>query len=256
MDKIRSKKPYPKKYLRINIPEYKLRYFEDDTLRSEHNIVVGKPANSTPELTSKLRKIVVYPFWNIPYSIATKEILPATKRNVGYLAKHNYKVYKGGNLIDPYIVNWRNYGIRSFPFKFIQDPGPKNSLGIIKFDFHNEHSVYFHDSPAKSLFSLPVRAFSHGCMRTQNPVQLGKIILEKDSLSPRRFNPVRPDTLDSLLFSISDTIPFEDKHVEIKLIDPVPIFVEYETGAREGQKMRLHIDIYGRDEEYIKLLEE
>ncbi len=256
MDKIRSKKPYPKKYLRINIPEYKLRYFEDDTLRSEHNIVVGKPANSTPELTSKLRKIVVYPFWNIPYSIATKEILPATKRNVGYLAKHNYKVYKGGNLIDPYTVNWRNYGIRSFPFKFIQDPGPKNSLGIIKFDFHNEHSVYFHDSPAKSLFSLPVRAFSHGCMRTQNPVQLGKIILEKDSLSPRRFNPVRPDTLDSLLFSISDTIPFEDKHVEIKLIDPVPIFVEYETGAREGQKMRLHSDIDGRNEDYIKLLEE
>lgn len=256
MDKIRAKKAYPKKYLRINIPEYKLRYFEDDTLRSEHNIVVGKPPNTTPELTSKLRKIVLYPYWKVPYSISTKEILPATKRNVNYLKKHNYKVYRGNRLMDPYTINWRKYGIRSFPFKIIQDPGPTNALGIIKFDFHNEHSVYFHDTPAKSLFSLPVRAFSHGCMRTQNPVDLGKIILEKDSLNPRKFNPIRPDTLDSLLFKLPDTIPFEEKHLEIKLIDPVPIFVEYETGAREGEKMRLHIDIYGRDEEYIKLLEE
>ncbi len=256
MDKIRAKKKYPKKYLRINIPEYKLRYYENDTLRSEHNIVVGKPPNTTPELTSRLRKIVLYPYWNVPHSISTKEILPATKRNVNYLKKNNYKVYRGKQLIDPYSVNWRNYSIRSFPFRIVQDPGPRNALGIIKFDFHNEHSVYFHDSPAKSLFSLPVRAFSHGCMRTQNPVELGKIIMEKDSLSPRRFNKVRPDTLDSLLFGLPDSIPYELKHREIKLIDPVPIFVEYETGARVGNKMRLHIDIYGRDEEYIKLLEE
>lgn len=256
MDKIRFKKPYPSKYLRINIPEYKLRYFEDDTLRSEHNIVVGKPPNTTPQLTSKLRKIVLYPYWNVPYSISTKEILPAVKRNVKYLAKNNYKVYRGKRLIDPYTVNWRKYGIRSFPFKIIQDPGPTNALGIIKFDFHNEHSVYFHDTPAKALFSLPVRAFSHGCMRTQNPVELGKMILLNDSISPRKFNPVRPDSLDSLLFKLPDTIPFEEKHLEIKLIDPVPIYIEYETGAREGEEMRLHIDIYGRDEEYLKLLEE
>lgn len=258
MDKIRfkSKTPYPQKYLRINIPEYKLRYFEDDTLRSEHNIVVGKPPNTTPQLTSKLRKIVLYPYWNVPYSISTKEILPAVKRNIGYLAKNRYKVYRGSRLIDPYTVNWKKYGIRSFPFKIIQDPGPTNALGIIKFDFHNEHSVYFHDTPAKALFSLPVRAFSHGCMRTQNPVELGKMILLNDSINPRKFNPVRPDSLDSLLFKLPDTIPFEEKHLEIKLIDPVPIFIEYETGSREGEKMKLHIDIYGRDEEYLKLLEE
>lgn len=256
MDKIRTKAKYPSKYLRINIPEYKLRYYEDDTLRAEHNIVVGKPPNTTPQLTSKLRKIVLYPYWNVPYSISTKEILPAVKRNVGYLKKNNYKVYRGSRLIDPYTVNWKKYGIRSFPFKIIQDPGPTNALGIIKFDFHNEHSVYFHDTPAKALFSLPVRAFSHGCMRTQNPVELGKLILLNDSISPRKFNPVRPDSLDSLLFKLPDTIPFTEKHLEIKLIDPVPIFIEYETGAREGEKMKLHIDIYGRDEEYMKLLEE
>lgn len=254
MDKIRSKKPYPTKYLRINIPEYKLRFYEDDTLRATHNIVVGKPPNTTPELTSKLRKIVVYPYWNVPYSISTKEILPAVRRSVKYLAKHNYKVYRGDRLIDPYSVNWRKYSIRSFPFKIIQDPGPKNSLGIIKFDFHNEHSVYFHDTPAKSLFSLPVRAFSHGCMRTQDPVELGKLILLKDSISPRKFNPMRPDSLDSLLFNMPDTITFEDRHMEIKLIDPIPIFVEYETVVREGEKMIMHIDIYGRDEEYLEIM--
>lgn len=256
MDKIRAKAAYPKKYLRINIPEYKLRFFEDDSLRSEHNIVVGKPPNTTPQLTSKLRTIVLYPYWNVPYSISTKEILPILKRNVGYLKKNHYKVYRGKTLIDPYSVSWRKYGIRTFPYKIVQDPGPWNALGIIKFDFHNEHSVYFHDTPAKALFGEPVRAFSHGCMRTQNPVELGKQILLKDSLSPRRFNAIRPDTLDSLLFKLPDSIPYTEKHLEVKLIDPIPIYIEYETASREGEKMRLHIDIYGRDEEYLKLLEE
>ena len=245
MDKIRARKPYPKKYIRINIPEYKLRYFENDSIRSEHNIVVGKFENQTPELESRLRRLVVYPFWNVPYSISSREILPSVKRDVGYLAKHNYKVYKGKTEIDPTTVNWRKYNAKSFPFKVIQQPGPSNSLGIIKFDFRNEHSVYFHDTPAKGLFGTHVRAYSHGCMRTQFPVELGRKVMQYDSI-PYRRNDLLADSLDSLL-----TV---GQNYEIKLIDPIPIYIVYESVVRDREEMVIHIDIYGRDEEYLKIM--
>ena len=248
MDKIRTRKKRPEKYIYINIPEYTLRLYVNDSLKSVNNIVVGKYENQTPELTSKLKKIVVYPYWNVPYSISSKEILPAVKYNTNYLEKHNYKVLKGEEEIDPYTVNWKSIRQNSFPYKIRQEPGPKNSLGVIKFDFYNKHSVYFHDTPAKSLFSVDVRAYSHGCMRTQHPVDLAKMILKYDSTSPRRVNTMRPDSLDSLL-----GVEFEN--YEVRLIDAIPIFIEYQTVTRKGKdKMTVYLDIYGRDEEYLELL--
>lgn len=248
MDKHRQEREYPEKYIRINIPEYKLRFVADDTLRREHNIVVGTYENQTPELESKLRMIVVYPYWNVPYSIASKEILPAVKWNIGYLAKHNYKVYRDTTEIDPYKVNWKSIRQNALPYKFIQQPGTKNSLGILKFDFYNPYSVYFHDTPAKGLFGADVRSYSHGCMRTQNPVELAKEVLHYDSISPRRFNHLRPDSLDSLLNL--------EENFEIRLKDRFPIYVDYVSVVREGEEMVIYHDVYGRDEEYIKLMNE
>jgi len=248
MDKKRSDREYPEKYIRINIPEYRLQYYADDTLRSSHNLVVGKPETQTPELEAKLSKLVVYPYWRVPYSISSKEILPVLKWNIGHLAKNNYRVYKDTTEIDPYKVNWKHIRQNAFPYRIIQDPGPKNSLGILKFDFYNPHSVYFHDTPAKALFGVDVRAYSHGCMRTQNPIDLAKEILFYDSISPRRVNVMRPDSLDSLL-----TL---GEHYEIKLIDRVPIYVDYVTVVREELDMVVYHDVYGRDEEYIKVMTE
>ena len=245
MDKIRSQTPRPSKYIRINIPEYKLRLYINDSLKSEHNLVVGSLENQTPELTSKLRKIVVYPYWSVPYSISSKEILPAVQRNVGYLEKHNYRLFKNDEEIDPHTVNWKGIRQNSFPYKVRQEPGPKNSLGILKFDFHNAHSVYFHDTPAKSLFGVDVRAYSHGCMRTQYPVDLAKVILERDEYN-NKFNEMIPDSLDTLLN--------RGKNYEIRLLDPIPIFVEYHTVTRSGSSMKMYIDIYARDEEYLKIM--
>lgn len=249
MDKIRSRKNRPSRYLRINIPEYKLRYFINDSLKSEHNIVVGKTDHQTPELTAKLRKIVVYPYWNVPYSISSKEILPHLKRDPAYLEKHNYVLLKKDSVVDPYGVNWKKIRQNSFPYKVRQDPGPRNSLGIIKFDFYNSESVYFHDTPSKSLFGVDVRAYSHGCMRTQHPIDLAKVILERDEYR-NKINEMTPDSLDSL-YSL-DTI----ENLEIKLLNPIPIFIEYQSVVRDGERMKMYIDIYGRDEEYLKLIRE
>lgn len=249
MDKIRAHAPYPEKFIRINIPEYKLRFYVNDSLKSEHNLVTGSYENQTPELESKLRKIVVYPYWNVPYSISSKEILPAVQRNVGYLAKNNYKVYKNGEEIDPYSVNWKKIRQNAFPYKVIQQPGVRNSLGVIKFDFNNSHSVYFHDTPSKGLFGADVRAYSHGCMRTQNPVELGRQILFYDSIPNRKRNDITPDSLDSLL-----TL---EENYEILLKDKIPIFIEYISVVRSPeQKMIIMHDVYGRDEEYIKIINE
>lgn len=246
MDKIRSHKPYPQKYIRINIPEYKLRFYINDSLKSDHNIVVGKDENQTPELTSKLNRIVAYPYWNVPYSISSKEILPAAQINAGYFERHNYKIYKNGEQVDPLSVNWKSIRQNSFPYKVVQDPGRTNSLGIVKFNFPNEHSVYFHDTPSKSLFSADVRAYSHGCMRTQNPVDLATRILERDVVGRKVNDVMIPDSLDSIMA--------RGKNYTIPLIDPIPVFIEYVTVARVGDRMVTHIDIYGRDEEYLRIM--
>ncbi|XOV68308.1 MAG: L,D-transpeptidase family protein [Fluviicola sp.] len=247
MDKIRSDRDYPQKYIRINIPEYKLRLYINDSLKSDHNIVVGKYENQTPQLESKLRKIVVYPYWNVPYSISSKEILPALKYNSDYLAKHNYKIYKSGEEVDPSTVDWKRIRQNAFPYKVVQDPGRANSLGVIKFDFYNEHSVYFHDTPSKGLFGADVRAYSHGCMRTQNPVDLAKVILTRDS-TRYKANEMIPDSLDSVLARKTDF------NYQVQLLNPIPIYVDYVTVARVKDRMVVHVDIYGRDEEYLKIM--
>ena len=253
MDKIRGREKRPEKFIYINIPEYKLRFYANDSLKSDHNIVVGKYENQTPELTSKLKKIVVYPYWNVPYSISSKEILPALKYNTGYLDKHNYKIFKGGEEVDPYTVDWKKIRQNSFPYKVRQEPGSRNSLGVIKFDFYNEHSVYFHDTPSKGLFGADVRAYSHGCMRTQNPIDLAKQVLHYDSVSRYRYNVMRPDSLDSILDRGRDTSSVFN--YSIKLMEPIPIFIEYITVSRnKNQEMVVYLDIYGRDEEYLEIL--
>lgn len=247
LDKMRTRRTYPDKYIRINIPEYKLRFVINDTIKSEHNLVVGKYENQTPQLESKLNKIVVYPYWNVPYSISSKEILPALKNNPGYLAKHDYKLYKKKEEIDPSTVNWKAIRQDAFPYRVQQQPGPRNSLGILKFDFPNEHSVYFHDTPSKGLFGADVRAYSHGCMRTQNPIDLAKAILDFDSV-PYRRNDVISDTLDSLIARAN--------HIDIRLVSPIPIYVDYVTVAAVSGRMVIFLDIYGRDEEYLKIMHE
>ena len=246
MDKMRSRKPYPKKYIHINIPEYKLRFYINDSLKSDHNIVVGRDENETPELTSKLSRIIAYPYWNVPYSISSKEILPAAKMNPNYFERHRYKIYKKGEEVDPLTVDWKSIRETSFPFRVVQDPGRSNSLGIIKFVFPNSHSVYFHDTPSKSLFSTDVRAYSHGCMRTQNPVDLATRILERDVRGRKINDVVIPASLDSIMA--------RGENYAIRLLDPIPIFVEYISVARVGEQMITHIDIYGRDEEYLKIM--
>ena len=247
LDNLRRKKIYPSKCIRINIPEYLLRFYVNDSVKSIHRMVVGKVENQTPELHSKINKIIVYPYWNVPNSIARKEILPILKRNSNYLARNNMKIYRNSIRVNPYRVRWRRIRKNTFPYSIRQDPGPTNSLGILKFEFYNNYNVYVHDTPSKNLFDSDIRAFSHGCMRCEFPVKLAKLILDYDSIAGRR-NPTASDSLDSLLLIVENR--------PIPLNDPIPIFVEYTSACANRDGIIFYLDIYKREEDFLKIMKE
>ncbi len=234
----------PKKCIYINIPEYLLRFYHDDTIRATHKVITGKTENPTPTLSSKIYKIITYPYWTVPQSIANKEILPAVKGNVAYLRKNNFKIYGKSGEINPYTVKWAKLS-STFPYKIVQDPGVGNSLGIVKFDFHNKYGVYLHDTPSKKLFKKDIRAFSHGCIRCENPLELAKLILDYDSIPVKR-NYFTRDSLDTLIHL--------QKHQEIKLISSIPIFIEYTTVTCGNEFPIFHFDIYRKEEKILSFL--
>lgn len=148
----------------VNIPEYKLHVYEGDRHVFEMNVVVGKETSPTETFSDELTHIVFSPYWNVPPSIVKNEILPAMRRNRRYLANNGYEQTGTENGL-PVIR---------------QKPGKNNSLGQVKFLFPNEHAIYFHDSPAKSLFGNRTRAYSHGCVRLAEPQKLAEYLLNSD----------------------------------------------------------------------------
>jgi L,D-transpeptidase YcbB len=179
------------KFIWVNIPEYKLYIYEDqdgepDAERSykevmNMRVVVGKTMHSTPIFSDKIEYVVMAPYWNVPNSIVEKEIKPAMLKNPGYLERNNMEIVtkeKNPKPIAISSIDWASVTEKNFPYMVRQKPGPKNSLGSIKFLFPNEYSVYLHDTPADALFSQRERGFSHGCVRLEKPIELGKYILK------------------------------------------------------------------------------
>jgi len=240
LERWRWRSKFPEKYIWINIPEYVLRLYINDTMYSEHRVVVGKPENTTPQLTSTIRSIVALPFWTQPQSIASKEFLPAQKANSNYAARNHYKVYRGGQEVDPKSINWKKYKENNMPFRITQDPGEDNALGLVKFEFNNKYGVYVHDTPSKSFFNKDVRAYSHGCVRCQMPDSLARYILYRDKR--QKF---LPDSLDSVIS--------RKEHMVIPLHEPITVQIDYitVTATPEG-KLCYRADVYKRDEEYLK----
>ncbi|WP_454918309.1 L,D-transpeptidase family protein [Xanthobacter sediminis] len=147
-------------YVWVNIPEYMARIHEGDAVIHETRIVVGKKETPTPLLSQDMRYAVVNPAWNIPPSIARNEMMPLLRSDPSALAARGIEVVRNG----------------SGGYTFRQSPGERNALGRIKFMFPNDHSVYLHDTPSKALFAREQRAFSHGCMRVQDPLEFGEVL--------------------------------------------------------------------------------
>ncbi len=168
----------------VNIPAACLKVYRESRVILEMRMILGKQSTPTPTLTSIVKEVILYPYWHVPYSIATKELLPAIKRNPGYLDAGNYQVLnKAGKVVNPYTVNWNALGASNFPYIIRQSTGCDNALGLVKLNFYNPFGVYLHDTPSKNLFKQERRFYSHGCMRMEKPMDMAHLILKNNALA-------------------------------------------------------------------------
>src|SRR5690606_5302763 len=134
-------------------------------------VQVGQPYRKTPVFRSRLTYLVFNPTWTVPPTIMRQDILPALRRDPGYLATRNIDVFDDtGNIVDPLTVDWN--ARTSCSYRLGQRPGPNNALGRVKFMSPNDHAVYLHDTPSRDLFTRDSRAFSSGCIRLEEPIEL------------------------------------------------------------------------------------
>ena len=232
------------RHLLVNIPAYKLYLYDNQQLTYQSNVVVGKKKHKTPLISSQLTKIILSPYWNVPKSITNNEIIPALQRDPHYLAKNNMKLLSTDSnqarIINPDSIDWFNIDQMNTNFRVRQEPGARNSLGNIKFIFPNRHSVYLHDTPSRRLFASPQRAFSHGCIRLEDPFGLAETLVSND-LGWSKY-----ELLDLSKQSKSKTVP---------LSEAVPIHITYMTAwADEQGIVNFRPDIYNRDTQVLASL--
>jgi murein L,D-transpeptidase YcbB/YkuD len=169
------------RYVFVNIADFHLEVVEDGREVMTMKIIVGKRDWRSCVLSAKMSYLELNPYWKVPDSIATKEILPKIKKNPEYLARRNIKMLRNwndqGEGIDPKTVDWSRIGTNKFPYRLRQEPGPGNALGRIKFIFPNECEIYLHDTPTRHLFGRQRRDFSHGCIRIEKPIELATYLL-------------------------------------------------------------------------------
>ena len=156
--------------IRVNVPEYRARYYEHNVETMDMAVIVGREERATPIFYDKMSYIEFNPFWNVPHRLAVEDILPKLQRDPSYLYKKNFAVYRGSRRISANNINWNMLDKDNFKYRFQQQPGPKNALGTVKFMFPNKYAVYLHDTPAKSLFHRINRSKSSGCIRVSDPV--------------------------------------------------------------------------------------
>ena len=231
----------PEKYIWVNLPGFYLKLWDHDTLVLESKVIVGKPETRTPVLSSQITDMVTYPQWTIPESIIKKDILPAMKKDAGYLARKGFNLVDDkGEIVDPYTVKWSKYS-KGIPWKVMQGSGDDNALGIFKFNFNNPYSVYLHDTNQRYLFKNSSRALSHGCVRVQNWEELAFYIARNDSL-----NQTGENKLSYNVDSIKTWLANKDrKRIIVK--NRLPLFIEYFTCEVKNDKLIFYDDIYNDD---------
>ena len=224
-------------HVHVNIPEFRLWVRDRGDVHYTTRVVVGTPKHQTPVFNDEIEHIVVNPYWNVPASIASNEIAPRLVSNPGYIASQNMELLYGGKVINAASVDWSQTSIRNFHVR--QRPGPGNALGQIKFLFPNQHDVYLHDTPSKSLFQRSMRAYSHGCVRVQNPFEFAEALLKHEAGLTRA-------SLEG---------QFGSREAWNNLKTHVPVHITYFTlRVDEDGTIRSFGDVYGANERLISLL--
>ncbi|MEQ8402413.1 MAG: L,D-transpeptidase family protein [Roseitalea porphyridii] len=212
----------------INQPEYRVRYMEGGETTLSMRAIVGKKSNQTYFFHDEIEHVVYDPYWGVPQSIIVNEMLPKLRRDPSYLDRNGYVVTTAsGRQVSSSAINWYQFG-SSVPYNVRQKPGPRNALGELKIMFPNSHAIYMHDTPARNLFSRDNRAYSHGCVRLEDPRGMAAAVLGTSV-----------DHVSSQLGGY--------EQVE-KLAETVPVYVAYFTAwPNDEGVVDYHPDVYDRD---------
>lgn len=219
----------------VNIPAYSLVYYQNGNQVLDSRVIVGRPDRKTPMMSSALNNVVVNPPWNVPPTLARKDILPKVWNDPGYLERHGYTVMRGWNskeTIDPWQVDWATITPSNLPFRFQQAPGARNSLGRYKFNMPSSDAIYLHDTPNHNLFQKDTRALSSGCVRVNKASELANMLLQDAGWNDSR---------------ISDALKQGDtRYVNIRQNIPVNLYYLTAFVGPDG-RTQYRTDIYNYD---------
>ena len=222
------------RHVLVNLTDFKAKIIDHDKVYFETKSVIGenKATHRTPEFSDVMEHMIINPTWNVPRSIAVKEYLPSFKRNA-YSNSHLKLIDARGQVVDRSAVNFAAYNERNFPFDLKQPPSARNALGLVKFMFPNVNNIYLHDTPSKSLFARDMRAFSHGCIRLNDPFDFAYALLAWQTDDPKAFFKARLNT---------------GRETQVDLENPLPVHLIYRTAVGQPKgHMGYRRDVYGRD---------
>jgi L,D-transpeptidase YcbB len=220
------------RYVLVNVPAYTAQAVQKGQLALQSAVVVGKPSRATPQVSAKIVEVNFFPVWSVPESIARKDLVPAIRKDMSYFYDNRFNVMKswGSKPLDPAQVDWMSPQVASY--KFTQEPGPQNALGLVRINMPNKYSVYMHDTPLKRLFNQSQRAFSSGCVRVESVWELVAWLL-----GPQGW------TLGKVEAKVAS-----GQKENVKLRQPVPVHFVYLTAYANSQGVaQFRPDIYGRD---------
>lgn len=231
--------------LMVNLPEFILRgYTPDHKVDFTMKVVVGKVVgdHDTPVFAHMMRYLIFRPYWNVPHDIVEKELMPHIRASgVGYLASHNFEVTDSKGSVQ---TGFTAQQIEHGGLQVREKPGPKNSLGLVKFMFPNQYDIYLHSTPQPELFDRTRRDFSHGCIRVQKPEDLAVWVLANSQTQG-----------DWDAQKVHDAMTGNQDNHQINLKTPLPIVIFYVTAiAAEDGHTHFFDDIYGYDEKLQQVL--
>lgn len=221
-------------YVWNNLPEFQTRVIQNGKTIHQERIIIGKPDTQTPIFSDEMRFVVFHPDWGVPSTIKVQDLLPSLQAgDDSVLRRRNMRIVSGTRSMHPSEINWARTDIRKV--SIVQDPGPANPLGQLKFMFPNKHDVYMHDTPNKQLFDSGSRAFSFGCIRVRNPVRLAELVFKQDR------NWAHSDVTGLLT-------PRSQQNNRVDLNHRIPVHNVYFTlVADEDGKVSSFADVYGHD---------
>jgi len=225
-----------KRYIFVNQASFELRIIDDDRITWTTKVIVGKADTQTSVFSDEMETVVLNPYWGVPRSIIKYEMMPYLVNDPSYLDRKGFEVVNShGEVVSSSSVDWWAYGDK-IPYDIRQPPGDDNALGNIKFLFPNSHDIYMHDTPTKNLFAEKSRAFSHGCVRVENPRKLAEYVLGWDRAQ-----------IDDMIAS--------GMNQDIQLPAHIPVHLNYFTAWPDASgKIAYHPDVYNRDARLEKAL--